>query len=302
MKRAIILLTLLGLVGSATASTIANWRFEEGATGVGDVGTHAGDWDNHYQDISGNGNHMSSWPLAEPHINRPVYTADVPFGTVPQTGAANNLALDFTAGPQDIGTFGAQTGPKMVDSYLFTDWTVEVSFKLTALGVHQVIVGKDGKKGDLGGAPGLEPPFWMKILPWNNHLEVLCLDDNENPRWTGSAAPLVANEWYSAAARYDGAGLDLWLKGPGDSEYQFQNAVLFTDGASLGGYNQSWNVGRGTWDGNPVDYLNGFVDEVRISDNVVAPNDFIAVPEPATLGLFGLIGGGMLWIRKRFTI
>ncbi|RKX34512.1 MAG: hypothetical protein DRP64_20010, partial [Verrucomicrobia bacterium] len=26
------------------------------------------------------------------------------------------------------------------------------------------------------------------------------------------------------------------------------------------------------------------------------------IPEPATLGLFGLIGGSMLWIRKRFTI
>jgi len=33
-------------------------------------------------------------------------------------------------------------------------------------------------------------------------------------------------------------------------------------------------------------------------DNV----DLVAVPEPATLGLFGLLGGGMLWIRKRFTI
>ena len=26
------------------------------------------------------------------------------------------------------------------------------------------------------------------------------------------------------------------------------------------------------------------------------------VPEPATMGLFGLLGGGLLWVRKRFTI
>ena len=26
------------------------------------------------------------------------------------------------------------------------------------------------------------------------------------------------------------------------------------------------------------------------------------IPEPATLGLFGLVGGGMIWVRKRFTI
>ncbi len=30
--------------------------------------------------------------------------------------------------------------------------------------------------------------------------------------------------------------------------------------------------------------------------------EIVAIPEPATLGLFALLGGGMLWIRKRFTI
>ncbi len=33
-------------------------------------------------------------------------------------------------------------------------------------------------------------------------------------------------------------------------------------------------------------------------DNVVLE----AIPEPATMGLFGLLGGSILWIRKRFTI
>jgi len=262
--------------------TVAHWRFEEGATGTGDTGTHTADWDAHYLDISGNGNHMSSWPLDAPHANRPLYTDAVPFSPISGIGA-NELALDLSGGPQDIGTFGANTGGKMIDAYAFTaGWTIEATFQLTALDVPQIIMGKDGRRGDLGGAVGPEPPFWFKILPWNNHLEVLCLDDTDTARWTGSLAPLVTGEWYSAVARYDGAGMDLWLKGPGDTEYVFQSAALFTEGVSLGEYfgagvlnEGSWSIGRGAWDGNPVDNLNGFVDEVRITNYVLDPSEFL---------------------------
>ncbi|MEN8254566.1 MAG: PEP-CTERM sorting domain-containing protein [Verrucomicrobiota bacterium] len=312
MKRIIALAVLLGLVGSASAATIAHWNFEEGATGVGDTGIHAGDWDNHYQDISGNGNHMSTWPI-EGGPNRPTYTADVPYNPVPQTGAPNGLALDF-AGGKDISTFGAHTGPKMVESYMFNTWTVEATFKLRDL-YWEVIVGKDGQRGDLGGAVGAEAPFWLKLLDFNKHLEVLAIDDNDNFHVAATQAPILANEWYSVAARFDGTAIDLWLKGPGDTEYQFQNCSDFFGpdvggvGCSLGGFSGagvmnggSWSIGRGAWNGGAVDFINGVVDEVRISDGALAPSEFMAVPEPATLGLFGLIGGGMLWVRKRFMI
>ena len=39
-------------------------------------------------------------------------------------------------------------------------------------------------------------------------------------------------------------------------------------------------------------------DEMAIIDNV----SIAAIPEPATLGLFALLGGAMFWIRKRSTI
>jgi len=50
MKRTIALLTLLCLVGSASAATIAEWRFEEGTDGI----RHQGVYDNFYVDGSGN--------------------------------------------------------------------------------------------------------------------------------------------------------------------------------------------------------------------------------------------------------
>lgn len=316
MKRIVALLTLLGLVGMASASTIAHWNFEEGATGIGDTGTHAGDIDDHYVDISGNGNHMQTWDLPAPNANRPTYTGSVPYNPVPQTGAANNLALDFSGGPQDIGTFGFRGAAKPVESHMFTHWTVEATFKLNSLG-WQVLVGKDGQRGDLGGSGGSGPeaPFWLKLLDFNKHLEVLAVDDNDTFHTAGSLNPILAGEWYSVAARFDGTAIDLWLKGPGDTEYVFQNASDFFGpdaggvGCSLGGFSGAgvmnegaWSIGRGAFNGGAVDFADGIIDEVRISDHVVAPSEFIAVPEPATLGMFALIGGGMLWIRKRFTI
>ena len=42
----------------------------------------------------------------------------------------------------------------------------------------------------------------------------------------------------------------------------------------------------------------GSADSAIFTDNVTLD----VIPEPATLGLFGLIGGAMLWTRKRFMI
>lgn len=250
-----------------SSHTIAHWRFEEGTNGV----THAGDQDNFYVDSSGNGNHMSSWWSG----SRPTATSLTPYSTVPQIGSRNNLAMDFSGGNTDLGTFAAQTGAKMIESYIFNQgWTVEATFKLNSLG-WQVIVGKDGRRGDLGGAVGVEAPFWMKLLASSKKLEVLVLDDNDTFHYTQSSAPLESNKWYSAVATYDNAHLKLYLRGETDADYVFQSSVAIADGVSLGGFNNPWSVGRGMFDGNPVDFVDGVIDEVRISDLPLNPASFL---------------------------
>lgn len=250
------------------SSTVAYWRFEEGVNGV----EHPGDWDNFYQDSSGNGNHMSSWWDGV----RPAGTTDRPFTTVPQTGAANDLALDYDT-DDEIGTFAPPS--KMLNSYAFTNgWTIETSFKLKSLDIHQGIIAKEGN-GVVG-----EAPFWMKILPWNNHVEVLFFDDSNNMRILQSLAPVTTGEWYSVAATYDNADAKLYLKREGDTDYALQNSLAFADGANLAGYDNFWTIGRMTWSGNPVDYMHGTVDEARISNIALAPGSFIAdmgAPPPA---------------------
>ena len=88
MKRSVGYLITVAVFGSlawSNASTIANWRFEEGTAGV----QHSGNHDGFYLDSSGNGNHLSAWADSM----NPTATSDVPFAG--QGGATNTLALDF---------------------------------------------------------------------------------------------------------------------------------------------------------------------------------------------------------------
>ena len=295
MKRTIALLTLLGLVGTASASTIAYWRFEDGTAGT----EHPGDKDDWYVDSSGNGNHLSSWW----DESRPMATTVRPFTTVPQTGAANNLALDFdngtggTEGLDDLGTFG-NGGGKMIDTYSFVNgWTMEATFKARDIDHWQVVLGKDGKPG-----AGAEQTFSFKLAPSAESFGIRCLVIKNDLNFDFiDTVDIMADEWYSIAATYDNSEFKVFLKGESDADYVLQGSLTRTEGIMLGNasFGGTWTVGRGMWDSNPSDFFNGEIDEVRISDTALDPSEFIAIPEPGTLGLFGLLGGAMLWIRKR---
>ncbi|RKX39777.1 MAG: hypothetical protein DRP64_13810 [Verrucomicrobia bacterium] len=244
------------------AGTVAYWRFEDGSAGT----EHNDDRDNWYQDISGNGNHLSSWGSQ----SRPMATTDRPFATVPQTGAANNLALDYD-GNDDLGTFGS--GTKMIDSYMFINgWTVEASFKMR--GSHwQVLVGKDGKPNE----NLAEPVFYFKHRDDNHRLDCLFFDNNGDFHWTQTREAIVSGQWYSVAATYDNSIFKLYLKSTGDEDYVLQGTLIVPAGATLGQWTEYWTVGRGMWDHNPVDFVDGLIDEVRISDTALAPSEFLGV-------------------------
>lgn len=104
MKRIVVLLALIGLGLSASASEIAYWRLDEGtATSFGSDGN------DFYMDQSGNGNHLATWWTG----STPDGSSDRPFTTVPQTGAPNNGSLHFVGG-DDLYTVG-----KMIETYAF---------------------------------------------------------------------------------------------------------------------------------------------------------------------------------------
>ncbi|RKZ57100.1 MAG: hypothetical protein DRQ44_16130, partial [Gammaproteobacteria bacterium] len=266
--------TEFSVVQGYHTGTIAHWNFEEGTDGL----EHAGDLDNFYRDISGYGNHLSSWWDKA----RPEATSDCPFDHV-VTGVNNSMALEFDFGgdnltpgvqddaPDDLGTFAAQTGSKMIETYLFNDgWTIECSFKAHQI-AWEILVGKDGKPVASDGAA----PFWIKLRDDTGHLDVLVVDDNLNVHIITSLNPIDIEKWYSVAATYDNATMKLYLKAEGDADYLLQGSLGFSDGAKLGTYPSVWTVGRGMWSGGAADWFNGLIDEVRVSDVALPPAKFL---------------------------
>jgi len=306
MKRIITLAILLGLVGAASAATIAQWNFAEGADGAGAIGDHLGDWDDHYADSSGNANHLNTWPVGG--ATTPTYVAN----------GAGGLALDFDFADRISTHSGDGPSPvKMLDTYSFSSgFTIESTFKLDTVTEWQGIVSKDGKTNP--GNPMV--PFQMKMAPWGV-LNVAFMDTAGTPFGVDIAAGYVeVDKWTSISATYDNNTFNVYGQKEGDAGYALLGSVsTHRNAADLGvaprtdypahdpGWNidHGWTVGYVMWDGidGVGNHMDGQVNEVKISDSVLGTGDFIGViPEPATLSLFGLIGGGMLWIRKRFTI
>jgi len=276
-------LVAVGFAAQASTNTVAYWRFENGTAGE----EHAVDLDDWYLDSSGNSNHLSS--SSDPW-RRPAATADRSFATIAQTGATNHLALDFD-GDDGLGTYGA--GDQMINSYMFTNgWTVECSFKLREIN-WDVLVGKDGQRGDLGGTVSENPPFVLKIdnSP-KNRGRLVCqfIDDDNNitdqahHNFCFSSDPIELNTWYSVAVSYDGSVLWFHLKAEGWNDYVLMDSWVILGGISLGQYNRSWTVGRGMWNGGATDYMNGLIDEVRISNVALDPVDFINAAVPSEEG------------------
>ena len=250
-------------VQNISADTVAYWRFEEGANGV----KHPGDQDNFYLDSSGSNNNLSSWSSG----SRPTAVNDTPFPIVPQTGLGNTLAIDFSLS-EDLGTFGAHTGGKMLESYMFNaGWTVECSFKLDSFR-WQILLGKDGRPD--GGAP---PVLFIKASDPGGYryIDIGFFDDKTNYVATSSTTPLELNKWYNLALTFNGEIAKLYIKEETDSEYDLENSVTSPNIASLGQWVESWSVGRGMWNGGATDFVDGKVDEVRISASALDISQFL---------------------------
>jgi len=278
-----ICLLLLATAVDASAGTIAYWRFEEGPVDT-QTAVYQGDW---FLDSSGNENHMWTWAFD----TVPTYRADVPFGTVPQTGAANGLSLEFNPN-QDNYTNG-----KMINTYSFNELTVEASVKLDCLDAYQVFVGKDG----MPVPPDAVPPLFLKFLDHNDRFEAMMVDGSGVPRFLASDFSPVVGQWYDLAMTSDGSTMSFFIKSPGDTEYVLQGSPMAVSGGALIDSDGTWTVGRGMWNNGLADWIDGSVDEVRISDVALDPSEFLGVPEPSTLVLAGiglLIAAVARWRRK----
>jgi hypothetical protein len=292
---------IVGLCGATSAWAVAPnplqnayWRFEEGP--VGTLVDH-----NAYGPVkdSINENHLEAFSINA----APLYVDDVP--PVPlRSGLANNMSLDFlpnndlfTQWADEViegqivrpgklinnGVIGGSVAPEL------TGFTIEAAFKARQLNIFQAIVGKEGRPAN----DGVEPVDFVENLPTlalklrgdTNVLQFEQFDRAGNLVEVSSQNPIIAEQWYQTAVVNTGSELMLFLDSNDGMGYQLQGTVA-VDGPIYQGpdpdnpdWGHSWTIGRGQFGGNPADWFDGFIDEVKITNRALAPYEFLFAPD-----------------------
>ena len=323
--RAAVALCLAVPAAATQANTLAYWRFEgaggetpvAGTTQVEDTnGRNLGvTFPNApglpVVDVSGNGNTLWAWEHAwAGHA----YQSTVPAAVVPKTGAPNNFSVQNTGDFPALFTWSLKSSPSAdVETVKPLAWTIEASIMSTNINSNRTFVGRDGNR-DTGATDGNRAPLYFKTL--NGVLQILFTDEAGNTYdLSDPTGAIVTNQWYNVAAVSDGTTLSLY-KDAG-AGYQLVNSMALVAGDTRLNYDDNgsttagdtqwgWTVGRGRYGGSDlqgdahVDRWFGAIDEVRISDVALAPNQFLfAVPEPSSLALFGLAAATPWIVRRR---
>jgi hypothetical protein len=279
----------------AHAATVAYWRWEEGPANT-DV-SHTipdGQFQGTIPDVSGNGNHLSTW--SQGGCCGYQYRSDVPFTTVPQTGAANNFSVKNTGGGPGMFTDSAVSMPTGVNIETMTPlaFTVEASWK-PERGGFRTVVGRDAQ--NVATSNGALAALYLQALP-EDRMAIKFTDVAGNFHEAISAPGLIQGfdfgsdpngingTWYNVAGVSDGTTLSLYV----NNVLVASTPIVSADprlaiGTTSGGdwHAGEWSVGRGLFGGGHVDRAYGFIDEVRISNSALSPSQLLmAVPEPAT--------------------
>lgn len=250
--------------GCSRADTLAYWRFEDGKPGsqisVGDAVV---------LDASAQGN-----ALAVANVDvQPAFTADVPFPRVVQTGVKNLAAADFR-GNQDLFTRDQKINAVKLGPTGSNAWTIEFSFRMRTVDGVNRLMGRDGN------SPGGETRGPLQILTVGNErdeifdIRVEMIDGSNTFQDLISQRIYRVGRWYNVAATATQSTLSLYVDQLDGKGYQLAGAkaIQGAANATTGGF----SVGRG-WNGNPADWMNGKIDEVRISDVALQPSQFLFV-------------------------
>ena len=243
---------IVGVVpsSSAHAAVIAHWRFENGAANTAASGS------NSILDSSGNGRHGTP-------VNGPFYRSDVPAPVLP-TGVANARSLDFGGDTDHERVFIADD-----PSFQLQSLTLEAFVKVHNAGGQRQIVfrGDDRFATD---------PYYLAL---RNGAFTFHIEDAQQLASEVQAAVPALNQWVHVAGTFDAATGRQRLYVNGTEMTSALTAVrpfLALDSASLPG------LGIGNVQSqNYLQYFDGLIDEVRISDRALLPSELL-VPEPSS--------------------
>lgn len=314
------------------ADTVAYWRFDgDGVTApsAGSSIAHTSDRTTYPAtggilaiDVSGNGNHLHGW---NGNNNGLDYSSAVPSswtGTV-----TNEFSVQNDGSAPRAHTWATQSSPSGVnlDTWQPLQWTIEASVYLdpSAASGWRTFVGRDGYDVSSGaGRTGAACLYFQKSGS-TGALKLTFSDAAGNEHHAEDGESLLTGRWYHVAATSDGSTLSLYKWDTTmDAGYSLVSQVDISgsadprlaadtiDSTSLpldsAGDPMNWTVGSGTWDngGSPesgqVDYWIGMIDEVRISNQALNPNELLFA-NPLMITDVGLAAGGggadQLWLQ-----
>ncbi len=235
---------------------VAYYRFEEGPDGGVVTGAI---------DSSGNGNHMNEV------LGSPQYTTLRPTDPIPFSGEDNQYSLELFTNQEQYAVQG--TDGDGLSQVVFDSITLEAWVNFNALPNHQTIIGRDDRGQQRAGNNALvylqKAPAGFRVEIWGRSNNNLTVDTNVVP---------VAGEWYHVAAvgDIDAGTLTFYINGePAGSRNDFDGVFIppTTD--------TRWSIGRGQWGGDDSvgqshgDWFNGRIDEVRISNAALRPEEFL---------------------------
>ncbi|NCD14928.1 MAG: PEP-CTERM sorting domain-containing protein [Bacteroidia bacterium] len=202
------------------------------------------------------------------------WSTDVPAATVPLTGQANTGSLYFGPGFVDLSNAN--------DVYLGYSFTLEFFFNAEAPGLGSLFYGFSG--GSILSWSLGEDPYAEGLLMggrFQGQLDII------------PASTVLLNTWQHFALVKTPGGYQVYIDGALIADESLPSG---TDGPySFAGTAMTGDRTIGGDDGT----FRGWIDEFRISDEALTPDQFLcAIPEPSTLGLILLGAAGLAWRRR----
>ncbi|PQV65358.1 Concanavalin A-like lectin/glucanases superfamily protein [Abditibacterium utsteinense] len=252
----------------AQAKTLAYWRFEDLASGRS-LGRGTG-----VRDDSGADNTLFS----ANDFTRPVEVADAPLFWIPQSGVANRAGAEFR-GNDDLFSRSHSLNAFNFSPTGSNAWTLEFSVRLEAFDGITRLLGRDGN------APGGEKRGSLQLVAadlngddkYDLRLEIV--DGANQFQDIISPATLQARRWYNVAATATNDEMKLYVDSLDGRGYQLAGKKSIH--GALNAVPGPFVLGRG-WVNTPTDWMNGRLDEVRLSDQALQPEQFLFSRRTAT--------------------